>query len=180
MSQHQEESHPLERVLANQADLAPQHTRIESIQPHLPEFHSVKAPPCIEIQSEQPWHRLLAYMLLQGATTKQCADQFGKSASHISQVRKQHWFGTLLTQLANLSFDQDLVGLLHGSAVTAIETLTELAQTAESESVKRSAASTLLEQYLRNKPQAVPKETKSPRDELDELNAEIRNLEGKL
>ena len=146
----------------------------------LPEFHTVTGPPAFELQNEQPWHRLLAYMLLRGATQKRCAEELGKTPTHITQVKKQPWFRKLMAELADNDFDVDIRSLLQSEAVAAIAVLSDLAQTAKSESVQRSAATTLLEQFLRNETPKAPKDVKSPQDELEAINNEIKAIEGRL
>lgn len=188
----QADKHPLEaalldRILIDVVEIPvepvpvppPVLPEITQIQKHLPEFHDTTKDPKYEVKNEKPWHRILAYMLLQGTSQSACADYFGKSTLHISQVKKQPWFQKLLAELADLNFQSDVLGLLQSEAITAIATLSDLAQNAESETVKRSAASTLLENFLKHKPEPKPKESKSPQQELDELNAELRALESK-
>lgn len=148
-------------------------SEIESIIPHL----QCSLEPSVEILNEKPWHRQLAYALLRGATMKECAQMFDKTVAHISQVRRQPWFKKVAAEIADLDRDMDALELLKGSVVTAIETLNDLALGAKSESVRRSAASDLLDKYLKSNPEPQAAEVIDPRAEAKRLEEEIKRLE---
>lgn len=135
--------------------------------------------PQYEVQNEKPWHRTLAYLLLQGKSAVDAAKTLNKTPVHIREVRKQAWFKELLAELASIHFDNDVAGLLEGAALEAITTLSELATTAKSESVKRAAASDLLDKYLRNKVTPVKETPDDPKAEMDQIDQEIKALEEK-
>lgn len=147
-----------------------------TITPILPEFKDETAPPAYEVVNEQPWHRSCAYMMLQGHSNKECAEMFGKTQGHISQLKKQQWFKSLLAQLAEIHFDNDVAGLLENAAYDAISTLTDLAVGAKSESVRRSAASDLLDKFLKNQPVKNETPHENPAAELEQLDEEIERL----
>lgn len=133
--------------------------------------------PSYEVQNEQAWHRSLAYMLLQGETCRTCAKYFGKTSQHITQVRKQPWFKDLLAELSELHFDNNVAKLLQSCAVEAVTSLTDLAIGAESEAVRRSAASDLLKMHLQNVPARKNDSEEDPEKEVQRLDAELERLE---
>ena len=151
---------------------------ITPIQPSLPAFEDKRKPnPNHDPKSEQPWHRALAYMLLQGNSNKECAKYFEKTPARIYQLKKTPWFKSLLAQLADIHFENDVAGLLQNAAFDAISTLSDLALGAESESVRRSAASDLLNQHLKTSIPVAKEAAADPKQELDNLNEEIERLE---
>jgi hypothetical protein len=153
------------------------------VEDALPKVVRINTPPMhdeleapYEVQSEKPWHRVLAYMLIKGATVKDAAQELGKSVDHCRAVKKQPWFKQLTAELCKQHFNDDVTRLLEGAAVESIMTLTDLASSAESEPVRRSAASDLLNQYLRNKPVESEDPIEDPQAELDKLNRELEHL----
>ena len=131
------------------------------------------------MQNEKPWHRTLAYLLLQGQSAIEAGKTLGKTPEHIRQVRKQEWFKTLLAELASIHFNNDVSGLLEGAALESINTLSQLASGAKSEAVRRAAASDLLDKYLRNKVNKTDDKPNDPKAELEALENEIKELEKK-
>lgn len=156
----------------------------ESKEASVPDLKKKHAPPPLNrpsgrniVKNEQPWHRLFIYALLQGATLKQCAEEFNKSREYLSALKRQPWFQKLMVEIADQKFENNITGLLSGAAVGAVETLVELAAEAESESVRRSAASDLLSSYFKHKPPDAPTTTEDPQAEAEQLDAEIALLE---
>lgn len=142
----------------------------------LPAFTDNRRPPAYEVANEQPWHRSCAYMLLQGHSDGEVAKYFDKKQATITNLKKQPWFKTLLSQLAEHHFDDDITGLLKNSAYDAISTLTDLTTGAKSESVRRAAASDLLDKFLKHVPQEPEETAADPQEELDRLENEIKTL----
>lgn len=132
-----------------------------------------------EVQNEKPWHRTLAYLLLQGQSAIEAGKALGKTPEHIRQVRKQEWFKSLLAELASIHFNNDVSGLLEGAALESITTLSQLASGAKSEAVRRAAASDLLDKYLRNKVTKTDDKPNDPKAELEALESQIKELEKK-
>jgi len=172
--------HPLEAaalgVDVHSTIVEKEKSTVESILPHL---HDERE--CTNIvQKEKPWHRSLAYLLLQGVPQNECAKQFDCSPQMISILRRQEWFKALLVQLADLNFSGDMFGILEGAAFESITVLHDIALGGKSEQVRVSAATTLLDKFLKHQR---PKETKphdSPQAELDELDREIAALENEV
>lgn len=164
---------PLVQALMGAEEPPQPKAKIASI---LPALRDTTAGPAYELKNEQPWHRACAYMMLQGHSNKECAAYFEKTEGHISQLKRQEWFKQLITQLSDLHFDNDIAGLLQNAAFDAISTLNDLATGAESESVRRSAASDLLDKFLKSRPPEQPKPPANPKDELNQLDEEIARL----
>lgn len=126
---------------------------------------------------EQPWHRLLAYQLLQGRPVTELSKQFDVTRQTIYNVKNQPWFKDLIAVLAQDTFENDISGLLEGGAVEAILNLQELASNANSEAVRAQSSKALLDSYLRAKPERKAPAPKDPQEELKQLDAEINRLE---
>ena len=148
-------------------------SNIESIVPALHDNYEAK----YDVKTEKPWHRSFAYMLLQGCSIVECAEHFQMTHQHLQQVKKQEWFKVLTTKLAAAHFEDDVIGLLKSSAVTAITTLDELATSAESETVRGNAANNLLDKFLRHQPPPPPPTVDDPVQEARMLDEEIAQLE---
>lgn len=132
-------------------------------------------------KSEQPWHRTLAHLLLQGYSNKDAAELLGKNYATVSVVKRQPWFKGLLSTIAARSFKGDFLGLLEGSAIGAITTLETLASTAKNESVRASASGKLLEAFLKHsKPREVVTKAIDPQARAAELDREIEEAERSL
>lgn len=133
------------------------------------------------LKSEQPWHRTLAHLLLQGYSNKDAAELLGKNAATVSLVKRQPWFRGLLGAIAQRSFKGDFLGLLEGSAISAITTLETLSTTAKNESVRASASGKLLEAFLKHsKPREVESKPTDPAARAAELDREIEEAERAL
>lgn len=145
----------------------------------IPTLHDER-PTSVHIQKEQPWHRPLAYMLMQGKSNTECAAQFNVTPQTISNVRGQKWFQSIIAELAAIHGGDSISGLLQNAAFTALETLVDLSQNAESESVRARSAGELLNQYLKNKPAPEPPKSENPQQELEQLKAEADRLREKL
>lgn len=131
------------------------------------------------VRSEQPWHRTLAHLLLQGYRNKDAAELLNKSPATVALVKREPWFQSLLAQIAQRSFDNDLSGYLEGCAISAVTTLETLAVSGNSETVRANAAGKLLDAFLKH---AKPKEKKQdkikdPQALEAELDREIEESE---
>lgn len=129
-----------------------------------------------EVKNEQPWHRTLAYLCLQGKSTRALAEDFDKSEHTIRLIKRQKWFQELCARLAADNFDNDVTRMLEGSAVDAVLKLEELLDTG-TESTQRFAAGKILDLHLANKPARDDETEEDPQKELDRLDAEIKRLE---
>jgi hypothetical protein len=135
----------------------------------------------LEVKAEQPWHRTLAHLLLQGYSNKDAAELLGKSPATVALVKRQPWFRNLLAVIAAKSFKGDFLGLLEGSAVGAIATLEVLATSGKNENVRASAAGKLLDAFLKHsKPRVEEQKPKDPKQRALELDREIEEAERAL
>lgn len=170
--------HPLEAAALgldeDEAPTRPDNGRVTSILPSLKDDRESG----VVILKEAPWHRSLAYMLLNGMSQRECAKQFDKHPQYISQIRQQEWFKNICAQLAEIHFGGDLMGLLEGAAFDAVNTLQDLAVGAESESVRASSASTLLDKHLKYRKENKPQASDNPEQEIKRMDEEISRLEG--
>jgi hypothetical protein len=133
------------------------------------------------LKSEQPWHRTLGHLLLQGYSNKDAAELLGKNPATISLVKRQPWFRSLLAAIAQRSFKGDFLGLLEGSAINAITTLETLSSTAKNESVRASASGKLLDAFLKHsKPREEDKKPLDPQQRALELDRQLEEAEREL
>lgn len=133
------------------------------------------------LKSEQPWHRTLGHLLLQGYSNKDAAELLGKAPATISLVKRQPWFRSLLAAIAQRSFKGDFLGLLEGSAINAITTLETLSSTAKNESVRASASGKLLDAFLKHsKPREEAKPPLDPQQRALELDRQLEEAEREL
>ena len=138
-------------------------------------------------KNEQPWHRMVAYMLLSGNSVKEIAIAADVTPSTISQLRANRWFQQLLTKLSRSEGDQ-VLGLIKSEAVASVEKLVSLRDRADSDRVQLSAAQTLLEQAVGRPVQknVVAKSDRTgltPQEEYEILMQELealKNSNGKL
>lgn len=132
-----------------------------------------------EVQSEQPWHRVYAYLLLQGKTVTKCAELLQRDKGHLYSIRNSTYFKELLAELAAVAGEEDVSGLLQSCATDAVLVLSELASNDETPAtVRRGAASDLLNQYLKTKAPAEPdKAFDDPKSELEQIENELKVLQ---
>ncbi len=132
--------------------------------------------PAHTVKNEQPWHRSLAYALLQGKTSRECAELFQVTPATVSLVKRQSWFKDLIAELGAIHFENDFTGLLATHAIDAITQLGELSMSAESPQIRRQASSDLLKAYLSCKPEKQAPKAEDPQSELAELDRELKEL----
>lgn len=133
------------------------------------------------VLNEQPWHRAAAHAMLSGKTNKQIALYFDVAPETVSLLRQQSWFQRIVAELAADAADDGFLGLLQGGANAAIEELTELVSDKRNDPrVRASAASKLLDSYIKVKPAEAPKPVEDPQAELKKVNEEIKSLENQL
>lgn len=129
-------------------------------------------------KNEQPWHRLVAYMLLAGQSRKEIAAQAQVAPETISHLRAQRWFQELLAVLANEQ-GKDIMEVVKSEALASVETLVEIRDDAEASARNRlSAAVALLEHAVGKPTQKVVSSSTvthlSPADEMAKIQEELR------
>jgi len=132
--------------------------------------------------NEQPWYRMAAFMLLHNCSLDEIASAANVHPSTVRQLKAQRWFTQLLATLANEA-GQDITALFNSEAAASVQKLVDLRDTAESERVQLAAALALVE-HARGKPtqyikSEVTTRTKSPAEELRDIEEELRSLREK-
>lgn len=131
-------------------------------------------------KNEQPWHRMAAYMLLNGHTNREIAAAAGVHEATIAQLKAQRWFQELLATLGNQQ-GQAITGALQAEALASIETMVEIRDDIEApKRVRLAAAVSLLEHHKGRPHQTVFSETvrrtQSPEERMAELQEDLANL----
>lgn len=112
-----------------------------------------KIPAYHVIRKEKPEHRLMLWMRLQGHSIKEIAAATGHAYNTVARVNAQPWFLEAFTTLSTHFGADALSKFLEGEVVKSAETLVQLRDTAESESVRAAAANAILDR-VRGKPTA--------------------------
>lgn len=132
------------------------------------------------IKNEQPWHRMAAYMLLNNCSNVSIAEAANVTPQSVSILRSQPWFQQLLAELSARKGD-DITSVIQSYALEAVEGIHTIAVSAESDRVRLSAYTTLLE-HAQGKP--VQKNLNlnssvsysSPEEERRELEAQLEAI----
>ena len=134
-------------------------------------------------KNEQPWHRMAAFMLLQGRTNSEIAMAAKVTVSSVTTLRAQRWFHELLAVLANEQ-GQDIQGLMASEAAASVQTLVAMRDDEELPArVRADAAKFLIEQTVGKPTQKIVTARSSSaaasdlQAEMEALQAEIRSLE---
>lgn len=151
--------------------------RLEIVAP--PEMHNPRKPN-YEIQSEKPWHRILAYKMAMGHSVRRCAEELHKTPEHIRDVAKQAWFQRNLETIVHEQFEDDIIKLIQGATVESVLTLVDLQANAQSETVRANAAKSLLDTYFKHRPDDSTEEATDPQAELAALQREREELQRQL
>lgn len=152
----------------------------------LPGLHSSKKSPNFRDtavcgrQSEPPWARLAAFMLLAGRTNIEIAMAAGVQKETVSQLRGNRWFQELLSTLANEA-GEDILGLVRSESVASIEKIVEIRDSAESDKTRLAAAVWLAEQSTGKAIQKVQsvnvnRTYSSPDEELADITRQLAEL----
>lgn len=149
-----------------------------------PALHRFEDKAVAGLKNEQPWHRMAAFMLLNGRTNSEIAMAAQKTAQEVSNLRAQRWFQELIAVLGNET-GADIVGVLQSEALASIETIVHLRDDSDLPArVRLSAAQTLLEQAHGKPVQKIISNVShsvhaSPQDELDAIQQELAALREK-
>ncbi len=130
--------------------------------------------------NEQPWHRMAAFMLLNGRTNSEIALAADVAVNSVSVLRAQRWFQELLATLENEA-GQAYTALVQSEAVASLQKVVEIR---DSENVNArtqlAAAQWIAEQANGKAVQKIESRVQhshaSPADELANIQAELQNL----
>jgi hypothetical protein len=134
-------------------------------------------------KNEQPWHRMAAYMLNVGRTNSEIAMAADVDPCTVAHLRSQRWFQELCATIANEN-GEELVGAVQSEALDSLNTIIELRDTSESDRVRLTAATTILE-HAHGKPiQRIVSDishrvTASPAEEMEAIQSELAALRAK-
>jgi len=132
------------------------------------------------LKNEQVWHRMAAFMLINGRTNSEIAQAAGVTTAAVTTLRSQLWFQQLLATIENES-GQAYTALLHGEAIASLEKVVALRDNSDSERIVLTASQWIAEQAHGKAVQKVISTVthhagKTPQDELAELDAQLEAL----
>lgn len=143
-----------------------------------------KTRPNLAILSEQPWHRAVVYMKVQGCTNREIAARFDKTEAWISQLTRQPWFRERVVEELKTTGRNLVEEAIKVEILPSIQTLVELRDGAESEQVRFNSARDLVDRFLGKPTQRV--ESKSTGDfhhtveTVADLDRELAKVEKQL
>lgn len=95
--------------------------------------------PRVELQSEQPWHRMARYLFVNKRTKKEIAKICGKSADEVTLVFKQPWFQEELVKMLDAE-GVDILDIFKAHALEALNIVVEIMNDPEAGARNRHAA----------------------------------------
>ena len=104
-----------------------------------------------EIRKENPTHRVILWMRLNGHKPREIATALRISYHTVLSVQRQPWFQRAFCRILAEKGGDQLQTILEGELIPTIETLVELRDSADSSSVRLSAANAILDR-IRGKP----------------------------
>ena len=120
-----------------------------------------------KILNEKPIHRIMCYRAASGDTPVEIAQATGYSAYTVRELLAQPRSRKLIALILRENFDGDVTNILKSAAVDAVMELHRLSQEAESESVRRSSCSDILDRYENTQIKA--KAASGPQGLLEEI-----------
>lgn len=129
-------------------------------------------------KDEQPWHRLAAYLMVEGKTVPEVAKAAGVAESTVYKLKANRWFQQLLASIAQ-EMGQTITEKTHAEAAASLAVLVQLRDNAESERVKLAAATTIYE-HSQGKPVqkvfSVTQRIEDPQTEMQRLLSELESV----
>lgn len=149
--------------------------KTDGVNSRLPEaFHNDKEPQ-IEIKYEKAVHRIMIKMAARGDTQKYIADACEMSPQHVSTILRQPWAREMIQKEISDRTDDSLEKLFEMKGKEAFNRLVMISEGAESEAVKLSATTEIVNRWL-GKATTNVSVTKKPEEMSDaELAAVIAN-----
>jgi hypothetical protein len=162
------------------------------------DLHNAKAPN-LEIISEKPEHRFIAYLRAQGMSVMEIFKQFGGQTNEkcqpvsgtgeysyawLTQICRQPWFQARVIAIMEAAGMDVVQQTLKAECLDSVHTLVELRDNAKTESVRASAANSILDRFLGKPTQKI--ETKSEikhgqlEDDASKLQEELDQVESEL
>ena len=100
----------------------------EECKPDLPNngvFVGARSP-MWELEHEQAWHRIAAYLFATGATAKRVATIIGKSQPAVQNLLRQVWFQKIVNELMAQEGRKDIARLFQAEQYSSLVTMIEL------------------------------------------------------
>ena len=97
------------------------------------------------IQKEQPEHRLMLWLKLQGHANKEIAQIMGYSQGTVSHIVRQPWFMEAFCRLSSEVGKDAVQTLLEGEVIASVVKLAELRDNGKTDAVKLAATNSILD-----------------------------------
>jgi lambda repressor-like predicted transcriptional regulator len=132
--------------------------------------------PNLVVLNEKPEHRLCIWLKVQGFSNREISERTGYTQPWLSQLFRQPWARQRIVSELQKAGKDSLQEILKASAEDSVYTLIELRDTAENESVRKSAASDLLDRFLGKPTQKIEQTSKQMPTTIEALDAELHKL----
>lgn len=155
---------------------------IQEIQPEITDdFFNAKDPNLV-VKHESPLHRMMCYLKAQGLSNREIALRTGKSESWVSQVLRQPWARSRISEEMKAAGRDALETIITAAAEDSVYKLIELRDEAKQQNVQLAAANALLDRFLGKPTQKVESEVKTTIQSTDvaELQNELAAAEAEL
>jgi len=91
-----------------------------------PHFVGTKEP-MWELNSEQAWHKVAAFVFATGVSAREVAKRLDRSEPAVQNLTRQKWFQEQVTQIiAELGGGKDIMPLIQGEQMNSLGTLVEM------------------------------------------------------
>ena len=142
-------------------------------------------PPVWDLDHEQAWHRLAAYLFATGNTAKRVAVILQKSQPAVQNLLRQPWFQKMVTELMAQEGSKDIAKLFASQQYDSMCTLVEMRDDAEvPAAVRVSCAKDILDRAMGKPTQRVEMSHETVSDdpvaEVERLEQENRRLREEL
>lgn len=143
-----------------------------------------KKPPVWDVLTEQPWHRLAAFLFCQGATTADISRELEVSPVTVGNLLRQTWFQEHVTKLMSEHGGKDIIALFKAEQFNSLCTLIEIRDSAKTPATVRvKCATDILDRALgravqRIETQSIPTSS-DPVQEAKQIEMQISHLQQK-
>lgn len=126
---------------------------------------------------EQPVHRRMIELSIQGLTNREIAANMGYSEAHVGTVLQQPFARQRIVQQLQRTTMQELKAFLEAEVMPNVRVLKELRDSSDDARVRKDCANDLLDRFLGKPKQSITTEAKPVQDlSNEELAAEVKAI----
>jgi len=112
------------------------------------EFHGTKQA-AVVVRTEQPWHRVAAFLFASGASTRDVAEATDKTPTTVLNLLRQSWFQSQVAALIEKNGATDILTLFKAEQFNSFATMVELRDDDRlSSTVRLKAAADILDRAM--------------------------------